>query len=343
MSFVLPGVEFLGYNRLAPCSLALPHDRFAAHTDWTGSPTKRIIVHHSVEPPQLILAECQSSIGTYKVIVGRTNDDILTLYFGENGWMDWQSGIDLRRPFRPHDIYIKLFFTSFICKPNPTRVLVIGLGGGIWPILMRHYFPSVVVDVVEIDETVIALANDFFGLAEQCTHDHFNVCSLFLTKFQFRTSLSFKIIADDGFFYVSKTIHRYDMIFIDAFVEETMPDHINTREFFTNLRRILNDDGCLITNSNLPTIVAFNRLIQTLSATFQSNILLSHSNTIENARVIISGYPSSLSSIASQVEAIRQAEQLETNAHLEFSLAHLISRAYRGFINDNIQNDFNHM
>ncbi len=332
MSFVLPGVEFMGYNRLAPCSLALPHDRFPAHTDWIGSPTKRIIVHRGVEPPQLILAERQSSIATYKVIIGRTNDDILTLYFGQTGWMGWQSGIDLRRPFRPHDIYIKLFFASFICKPNARRVLVIGLGGGIWPMLIRHYFPLVIVDVVEIDTTVIAFANDFFGLAEQSTDNHFNVRFLFRLLFIFFIYL--KIFADDGFHYVSETTHRYDMIFIDAFLEEAMPAHMNTRQFFINLRHILNDDGCLITNSNLPTIVAFNRLVQVLSSTFKSNILLSHTNTIENARIIISGSQSSLASLASQSEAIQQAKRLETNARLEFGFAHLISYAYRGSIND---------
>lgn len=186
MSFILAGVEFIGYNHLAPCSLALPHDRFSSHTDWAGSPTKRIIVHHGVEPPQLILAEYQSSIGAYNVIVGRTNDDILTLYFGQNGWTGWQSAIDLRKPFRPLDIYIRLFFTSFICKPNGTRVLIIGLGGGIWPILIRHYFPSVIVDVIEIDKTVIELAGRFFGLIEQSTDNHLNVCFLFVLLFHLK-------------------------------------------------------------------------------------------------------------------------------------------------------------
>ena len=185
MSFVLPGVTFVGYNRLAPCSLTLSHDQFAAHTDWSGAPTKRIIVHHGVEPPQFILAERRSSKNTYNVVVGRFNDDILTLYFGQNGWMSWQSGIDLRRPFRPYDIYIRLFFTSFLCKSKPKRVLIIGLGGGIWPMLIRHYFPFVIVDVVEVDETVIALACDFFGLAEQSEHSHLNVCFIFLVLFNF--------------------------------------------------------------------------------------------------------------------------------------------------------------
>lgn len=181
MSFVLPGATFLGYNHLAPCSLALPHDRFSAYTDWQGSPTKRIMAHHNAEPPQLILASRQSSINTYKVFVGRFYDDILILYFGDHGWMGWQSAIDLRRPFRPYDIYIRLFFTSFLCKPKPHRVLIIGLGGGIWPMLIHHYFPMIIVDVVEIDTTVIELAHDYFGLATQTRRSHLNVCTSILS------------------------------------------------------------------------------------------------------------------------------------------------------------------
>lgn len=51
-----------------------------------------------------------------------------------------------------------------------------GLGGGIFPTLVRHYFPSVTIDVVEIDQTVIDLAIDYFGLSEQMTDGHLNVC-----------------------------------------------------------------------------------------------------------------------------------------------------------------------
>ena len=94
-------------------------------------------------------------------------------------WSAWQTGVDLRRPFRPCDLWIKLFLATFLCKPVPNRVLIIGLGGGALPILIRHYFPSVIVDVVEIDETVIAVAVDLFGLAEQMVDGYLNVCYLF--------------------------------------------------------------------------------------------------------------------------------------------------------------------
>ncbi|UJR19788.1 hypothetical protein I4U23_022922 [Adineta vaga] len=319
MSFVLPGVEFLGYNYLHPCSLALPHDQFKLHTDWSGSPTKRLIVHYGIQPPRFILANRQSSIDNYVVVVARTDDDILILYFGENGWTSWQSGLNLRQPCRPSYIYIRLFFTSFLCNSKPKRILIVGLGGGIWPMLIRHYFPTVIIDVVEIDQTVIDLANEFFGIEEEQTKNNY-----------------LNLITDDGYHYVKKTAHRYDMIFIDAFLEDTIPAQINSQQFVLNLHRILNNNGCLITNVNVPSTIDFDRIVQRLTSVFESNILLAHTNTIENARVIISGNQSSLTSISSRTETIQQAERFEIETHLEFSFSHLISLAYHGLINKKI-------
>ena len=118
-----------------------------------------------------------------------------------------------------------------------------------------------------------------------------------------------------------------------------MPAHINTRQFLVNLNHILMDDGCLTINANLPTTVAFNRLVQALSSTFESNILLAQTNTLENARIIISGKQWSLASIASKEEAVQEAKRLELDARFEFSLARLISLAYRGVIIDGTSND----
>lgn len=182
MSFILPGVDFVGYNYLYPCSLALHHDTFQIRSDWCGSASKRLIVHYGIESPRFILAKRQSSIDTYDVIVARTDDDLLILYFGDDGWMNWQSGLNLRQPFRPNDIYIRLFFTSFLCNSKPSRILIIGLGGGIWPLLIRHYFPTIKIDVVEIDQTVIDLAEEFFQQrGKPVTNNFLKVCSEFLS------------------------------------------------------------------------------------------------------------------------------------------------------------------
>lgn len=182
MSFILPGVDLLGYNYLYPCSLAVHHNQYKRHSDWFGSPSKRLVVHYGIESPRFILAQRPSSIDQYDVIVARTDNDFLILYFGDDGWMNWQSGLNLRQPFRPTDIYIRLFFTSFLCNSKPSRILVIGLGGGIWPLLIRHHFPTVKMDVVEIDQTVIELAEKFFQLGgKPVTNTFIKVCSEFLS------------------------------------------------------------------------------------------------------------------------------------------------------------------
>jgi spermidine synthase len=142
-------------------------------------------------------------------------------------------------------------------------------------------------------------------------------------------------MADDGFRYVRETAHRYDIIFIDAFSEEVMPAHMNTCQFFVSLCHILNDDGCLATNCNLPTATSYNQLLRGLVSTFACNILLADTNVMENARVIISGNQSSMESIGSKELAVEAAEKLQMDVHLEFSLSCLIARAYRCLINDN--------
>ena len=119
-----------------------------------------------------------------------------------------------------------------------------------------------------------------------------------------------------------------------------MHGHMNTRQFFVNLYQILNDDGCLATNCNFPTASAFSRLLKALSATFERNILFAHSNVVENAKVMISGNPSSLASIDMQQQAVQAARRVEMDTHLEFRLLRLISLAYRGGFNDtNSEND----
>ena len=122
-------------------------------------------------------------------------------------------------------------------------------------------------------------------------------------------------MADDGYHYVTETADRYDIVFLDAFSENTIPSHISDQQFFGNLQRILTEDGHVITNANVPSDAVFNGILETLSSIFEANLLLIHTNTIENARVIISGRESCLRSISSKTETIQRAARLEVVAH----------------------------
>ena len=143
------------------------------------------------------------------------------------------------------------------------------------------------------------------------------------------------MIADDAFDYVRKTAYRYDIVFQDTFSEETMPAHLNAEQFFVSVHRILSERGCLLINANLPTAHGFTRLTQAVSSVFEMNILLAHNNLVENARVIVSGRRQSLLPIASYERAFQGAKTLESDAHLEFGMARLMSLAYRGPLNEN--------
>ena len=125
---------------------------------------------------------------------------------------------------------------------------------------------------------------------------------------------------------------------MDAFLEEKMPAHMNTSEFFRELGNILNENGCVATNANIHTRNDFNRLIHALLKSFEANIFLAHNNTIENAQIIISGFQSTLMPIASRTQTIEKAKQLQMDSNLEFDFENLISLAYRGPIDSSMKN-----
>ena len=107
---------------------------------------------------------------------------------------------------------------------------------------------------------------------------------------------------------------QYDIIFMNVFSEQ----------FFPHIRHILHDHGCCVTNSSSPKI-ASHRLMQVLSSIFEANVSFAYNNEVGNARIIISGSKPSIAAIASKEQAVQRAQQLESNAHLEFSLSRSLS------------------
>ena len=60
--------------------------------------------------------------------------------------------------------YTKMSFAGLLLKPDPKRVLIAGLGGGTIPLVLSELFPAASIDVIEIDESVARVANEFFLL-----------------------------------------------------------------------------------------------------------------------------------------------------------------------------------
>jgi spermidine synthase len=110
--------------------------------------------------------------------------------------------------------------------PGPLKnVLCIGMGVGIVPNALNA--EGVQTDVVEINPAILPVAKKFFD---------FNDTGMNITF-------------GDGRFFINKSQKHYDAIILDAFLGESSPSHLMTREAFGQMARLLGDDGVLVINS----------------------------------------------------------------------------------------------
>ena len=107
---------------------------------------------------------------------------------------------------------------------NISDVLCIGMGVGVVP--MEFASEGVKVDVVEINPAVVPVAEKFFGLKP----DRLN------------------ITIGDGRYFVNRCRKKYDAVVLDAFLGDSNPSHLMTREAFAGVRRVLRPGGVLVIN-----------------------------------------------------------------------------------------------
>jgi predicted membrane-bound spermidine synthase len=108
---------------------------------------------------------------------------------------------------------------------NLNDVLCIGLGVGISP--MQFARDGAHVDVVEINPAVVPVARQWFGLEPE----------------------KLNITIGDGRQFLNRCEKKYDAIALDAFLGESSPSHLMTREAFSAMRRVLKPGGVLVINS----------------------------------------------------------------------------------------------
>lgn len=104
-------------------------------------------------------------------------------------------------------------------------VLCIGLGVGIVP--MDFARQGARVEVVEINPAIVPVAVRFFHLDP--------------------TRLTLAI--DDGRHYLNRCDRQFDVVVLDAFLGDSSPSHLMTREAFQSIRRVLRPGGTLVINA----------------------------------------------------------------------------------------------
>lgn len=138
-----------------------------------------------------------------------------------------QSAIALEDPYESRIRYPDYMHLALALKPDPQRVLVLGLGGGAITKRFWRDYPGIRVDSVEIDPVVIDVARRYFWFPEDERMRIFN---------------------EDARRYVQRTGETYDIVVVDAYTSDSLPFHLTTAEFFAELEAVMAPDGVIAYN-----------------------------------------------------------------------------------------------
>jgi len=138
-----------------------------------------------------------------------------------------QSRMQLREPDALTLEYTRTMMGFLMFDPAPAQVAMIGLGGGSIAKFCHRHLPHTDLTAIEINPHVIALRARF-----RIPHD----------------GPRFRVVHDDGAHFVATTPSRFDVLLVDAFDADSMPEALGTRRFYDDCADVLQPGGLLVVN-----------------------------------------------------------------------------------------------
>jgi spermidine synthase len=164
------------------------------------------------------------------ILVTQTGTERCMLFRARRG-LGRESCKDMANPKHFVFEYASMMLSSLFLNPNPQRILVIGLGGGTLPEALQEIFPNTTIHTVEIDPAVEEIAEEYFNFVPGPNTENF---------------------ISDGRVFVKRAQLRgdqYDLIMLDAFEADYIPEHMLTQEYLEEVKSILTPDGVLVANT----------------------------------------------------------------------------------------------
>jgi spermidine synthase len=127
--------------------------------------------------------------------------------------------------------YAKLVLTSLLVQDNPQRILIAGLGGGTLVHTYSTLFPDAEIYITEIDDAVVNVAEQYFDFVE---------------------TDKIKVEVVDSRVHIKRAGIRgekFDLVILDAFNGEYIPEHLLTREFLEEVKLLLPENGMVVANT----------------------------------------------------------------------------------------------
>lgn len=194
------------------------------------------LVMWSASTPSIGTLEHEEVSAFSHIRIRRDGDVRAMTFVRDNGVEAIQSRVDLSAPQKLLSPYAHGMFASYMYQPQPSRVLVVGLGGGAMVRFLTYHQSHVQIDAVEIDPAVVKLADQYFEV---------------------RSGGNVRVHTADAVKFVESTTDRYDLILMDAFLRPSgdtdtvgVPTRLKTLEFLGRLKQALNPGGIVAFNIN---------------------------------------------------------------------------------------------
>jgi spermidine synthase len=163
-------------------------------------------------------------------------DDAETVYVSEKyGVRSLHIGSDTvqsaMRIGKPNDLelaYTRSMMAFLLFSEQPTRVLMVGLGGGSLAKFIYHRLPWVTTEIVEVNPRVIAIARQCFHVPEN--------------------DARFSVIVGNGAEYLARDGRRADVIAVDGYDAESQVAELSNKAFYAGCHARLNAGGILVVN-----------------------------------------------------------------------------------------------
>lgn len=171
----------------------------------------------------------------YQTILVTQERNRLCLQFSVRREQRNQSCMNPQRPKEMIFPYTQMMLATLLLNPEPKRILVVGLGGGTLPQALTELFPQAQLSVVEIDPAVVRVAKAYFN---------------------YKPSARTEVIEQDARVFTKRRLKKlespadgYDLILLDAFNGDYIPEHLLTREYLTETRGLMKPGGVLAANT----------------------------------------------------------------------------------------------
>lgn len=180
-------------------------------------------IQHQIERMIGWMAEPQTHAGTVKPYL-KERDGILALHF--DAW-SVQSEMSIDLPDELVVSYTRAMMSFLLLEPAPKHVAMIGLGGGSLAKYCYRYLPETEITVVEINDAVIALRNEFAVPADDAR---------------------FRVLLGDGAEFVAGAAGQFDVLIVDGFDAAGLPARLSSQQFYDDCFASLPDNGIMVAN-----------------------------------------------------------------------------------------------